>query len=168
MRNKRAFILFISIVASLFLFLFGCAAPWAEEKPKAQEQSQKEQIMIPEATETPPLVVEEKTEPPERFVYQTRTERVTGKDPFSEETTKPGWRIQVYMTEDPVVADTLKNALSDKYNIPAYVVFETPYYRVRIGDFSTKDEANELLKKLESKGFAPFLVQDDIEVKKNR
>ena len=56
-----------------------------------------------------------------------------------------GYRIQIYFgsgrsaREDAYKAKA--NFLSEFSGVPAYVLYQTPFYKVRVGDFRTKREA---------------------------
>jgi len=78
--------------------------------------------------------------------------------------TIPGFRIQVLLTQeidDAVgVRDSLNALLSDDW---VYVVYDSPYYKVRVGDYHERPEANALLKKLVGKGFRDaWIVPDNV------
>lgn len=51
----------------------------------------------------------------------------------------------------------------EKYpEVPCYVTFQQPYYKVRIGDLRTKMEAEKLLKRIEAEYPNAFVVTDQI------
>lgn len=70
-----------------------------------------------------------------------------------------GFRIQIFSTQDKIAADSvvvlMEAFLSDlerqgaMENIPGtppiYQDFRSPYYRVRLGDFLTREDANQVL-----------------------
>ena len=77
-----------------------------------------------------------------------------------------GYRIQIYMGSGN---DALKNAEMVKEDfetnfesMTAYVTFREPYYRVRVGDFRTRLEANQLLKALRKSYQDAWIIQDKI------
>ena len=61
------------------------------------------------------------------------------------ETEMPGWRVQVYSSNTPVLAKNeamaLESRLKDAIDQPVYIVSTPPFIKVRIGDFVTQEEA---------------------------
>jgi len=91
----------------------------------------------------------------------------------NEETTRdarrnmPGFRIQVINTSDRNAAISAKTKVYQLYpELKAYLLYQSPYFRLRVGNFRDKDEADDYLKAL-SKQFPGnvFLVRDIVEVK---
>lgn len=58
----------------------------------------------------------------------------------------PGFRVQVYSSNQQQVAKnealSLQQDLKNKLDYPIYVISEPPFWKVRIGDFLTREEAN--------------------------
>ncbi len=62
---------------------------------------------------------------------------------------QPGYRVQVLTTNKRNEALDAKTKVMQLYpDHRSYVDFEAPYFKVRIGDFKTRDEATELRNKL--------------------
>jgi hypothetical protein len=79
-----------------------------------------------------------------------------------------GYRIQIYMASGN---DGLSNAKivkedfeSDFKDMTAYITFREPYYRVRVGDYRTRLEANQLLKTIRKYYQDAWIIQDKISV----
>jgi hypothetical protein len=92
---------------------------------------------------------------------------------INEETTResrrnvPGYRIQVINTSDRNAAISAKTKVYQIFpELKSYLLYQSPYFRLRVGNFKDQEEANEYLKSL-SKHFPGnvFLVRDIIEVK---
>lgn len=78
-----------------------------------------------------------------------------------------GYRLQVINTSDRNAAIAAKTKVYQLYpELKAYLLYQAPYFRLRVGNFKDKDEAEDYLKAL-SKEFPNnvFLVRDIIEVK---
>ena len=77
-----------------------------------------------------------------------------------------GYRIQLMYTD---VRDEVYKSKSKTYgefpDLPSYVEYEQPYYKLRIGDFSTRLEATYYLQKVISVYSGAFIVKDKIRVK---
>lgn len=76
--------------------------------------------------------------------------------------TIPGFRAQVMFTseieEANSVRDSIFNILPEEWN---YIVYETPYYKIRVGNFIDRADANMMVKKLFSLGFKDAWVVPD-------
>ena len=92
---------------------------------------------------------------------------------INEETTRssrrniPGYRIQILNTTDRNAAlDAKTKAYRLFPELKAYLLYQSPYYRIRVGNFKTKQEADEYIKDL-ARNFDNnvFLVRDVVEVK---
>jgi len=78
----------------------------------------------------------------------------------------PGYRIQLFM-ESGNSALTAAEEIQEKFkekneNIPAYITFGEPYYRVRVGDFRTRLEAIKFLDQIEKYYPQAWVVKDKI------
>lgn len=93
---------------------------------------------------------------------------------INEETTRdsrrtaPGYRIQVVNTRDRNEAINTKTKVYQLYpELKAYLMYQAPYFRLRVGNFKTSEEAKPYLNRM-AKQFPTsslFLVRDVIEVK---
>jgi len=79
---------------------------------------------------------------------------------------KAGFRVQVLMTKD--IDEATQSRITLQSVVPAdsvYVVFEPPYYKVRVGNFLTRPEAAELMQFLHQRGFPDaWIVPDQVTV----
>jgi hypothetical protein len=78
----------------------------------------------------------------------------------------PGYRIQLFMQSGNTAlekAEEVTEKFEGKYdNIPAYITFGEPYYRVRIGDFRSRLEAIKFLDSIAKKYPQAWVVKDKI------
>ncbi len=67
----------------------------------------------------------------------------------------PGWvwRVQVFASEDLRLADRKAKEATERLQIRAHIEFETPYYKVRLGDFATEVEAQTLRERAIQAGY---------------
>jgi len=77
-----------------------------------------------------------------------------------------GFRIQLYKDSGNDALDAARDIM-DKFHedfpdIPAYLSFQEPYYRVRVGDFRTRLEALEQLEKIKRKFRNVWVIKDYI------
>ena len=77
-----------------------------------------------------------------------------------------GYRIHIFMRSGNEAldrAEEIKLEFEDNYDdIPAYVTFAEPYYRVRVGDFRTRLEAEQFLERINRKYPNAWVIQEKI------
>ncbi len=77
-----------------------------------------------------------------------------------------GYRIQLFMESGNTAlekAEEVTEKFEEKYdNVPAYITFGEPYYRVRIGDFRTRLEAIKFLDMIQRTYPQAWVVKDKI------
>ena len=64
-----------------------------------------------------------------------------------------GFRVQIFATQERNKADQLQKELALKFDEKIYIIFEAPNYKLRIGDFLDRDDAEILRMRLVSSGF---------------
>jgi hypothetical protein len=76
-----------------------------------------------------------------------------------------GYRVQIHFGGEKIKAKDVKSRFLTKYpDMRAYDSFETPYFKVRVGDFRTKLEAYKFLKEIQDVFPGAFIVSDEIEL----
>ncbi len=79
--------------------------------------------------------------------------------------TVDGFRVQVFATAEKEKADNLKSELDDSFPGEVYVFFEEPNYKVRIGNCTDRDAAENLLLKIQELGFpTAWIVSTSIKI----
>jgi len=77
-----------------------------------------------------------------------------------------GWRIEIFFEAgnySKKLAMEAKSEFVEQYpNIPSYLIFQQPYYKVRVGDFRTKMEAEKFLNEIEFSYPQAFVVTGEI------
>lgn len=78
--------------------------------------------------------------------------------------TIPGFRVQLLSTQNilrAITAKTKADSLLKNYNV--YIVYDSPYYKVRVGDFRARYEANRAVNYISDHGFPDaWSVPDNI------
>ena len=64
-----------------------------------------------------------------------------------------GYRIQIYTGREASAAHRLESEARGSCPLTVYLSFEAPQYKVRLGDFATRDEALEWCDRLKRSGF---------------
>lgn len=90
---------------------------------------------------------------------------------YDNDSTIDGFRVQIFMeTGNDAVrhADSIKEIFSKQYpEIPIYLVFGQPYYRLRIGDFRTRLEAENQYQQIKKEYVNSFVTADRINLPYN-
>ncbi len=81
----------------------------------------------------------------------------------------PGYRIQIYKESGNTALNkalTIRDKFEKRFGLPAYITFNEPYYRVRVGDFRTRLEAIRFLEKIRRAYPLAWEIKDDIQIPK--
>ena len=81
-------------------------------------------------------------------------------------TTVTGFRIQIFSASTRQAADQAQAQAREAFETDAvFVAFEPPFFKVRIGNYRTRKDAEQFLKIVKEAGFtSSFLVQAEIKV----
>ena len=160
--------LFIGIVSAI-TFLIGCSAS-TDSRYETKKETEKETStegtkevsedfdITPYRTEieieAPPIATD-KLPPDVWYGYNidtTSSERnITG--------TTDGYRVQVLSTDDIDEANRIRVEVYEMTTRKeVYVIFEPPFYKVKVGDFTSKSEADNLRFKLNQLGYTESKV----------
>lgn len=172
----------LSIFLLSALFAAGCATsePAAEEDDPASNQpagdladeyrdadlSEVERLLLSTRSSLSNHYSDDMTEVPDLYQQEIVVdERQT--DPYA------GFRVQLLSTRDVAVADSVRDyfvAWADSvikgYEPDAYVIFRSPNYRVRAGDFQDRDRAVHFSGMLKSRYPDAWVVHERIEPSK--
>ena len=88
------------------------------------------------------------------------------RDVYAANSTMPGYRVQIFMEicNDAIThAEAMKSSFSAAFpELPVYLTYEQPYYRLRVGDFRNRVEAEKYLRMLKPKYNLAFVTADII------
>jgi hypothetical protein len=74
-----------------------------------------------------------------------------------------GYRIQIHFGNEREKAKDIKTKFLQAFaDIPAYDSYQSPNFRVRVGDFRSKLEASKYLKQISATFPSSFIVNDNI------
>jgi len=77
--------------------------------------------------------------------------------------TIPGYRVQIYSGPQRSKANEVKADFSGNFSdIPAYLIYQQPNFKIRTGNFRTKLEAYKFMKSLPFQFANSFIVNDEI------
>jgi hypothetical protein len=79
-----------------------------------------------------------------------------------------GWRVQIYFGSGHKArnqAEKIRRKFQSLYpDIPTYIIFEQPYFKVRVGNFASRRDAAKFLFLLKEQFPKAFLTEDNIDV----
>jgi hypothetical protein len=76
-----------------------------------------------------------------------------------------GYRVQIYFGSVRQKASDIKQDFSSKHtDVSSYLTYLAPNFKVRVGDFRTRLEAQGFLKSIEGQYPTSFIVQDEIKM----
>lgn len=77
-----------------------------------------------------------------------------------------GWRIQIYSssgTTSRAEAQSVRKAFLTKYpDVNAYLIYQPPFFKIRVGDFRTKSEAYSFYKQILPEYPISYLLTDQV------
>lgn len=79
--------------------------------------------------------------------------RIQEKEPAEADSTEEGYRIQVISTQNLEQADSLKRELAAPFNDQVYITFDPPNYKVRVGNYRFRSDAEKAQLTLEKMGY---------------
>ncbi len=82
-----------------------------------------------------------------------------------------GYRVQIYMSSSKGKAReeaiNINRTFRRKYpEIPSYIKYEAPIFKVKVGDFRTKSEALKFMNELPEKYTGAYIIREEIELPK--
>ena len=76
-----------------------------------------------------------------------------------------GYRVQIHFGAEKAKALDIKSKfILQNHKVDAYLDYQQPYFKIRVGDFRTKLEAYKFLQEIFSDFPGAFIVSDDIEL----
>jgi len=76
---------------------------------------------------------------------------------------RKGFRVQIYSGANRTEAQTIQARFKSSYpEMDAYMAYHEPNYRVKVGDFTSRAEANNYMRILRNQYSSVFVVQEDI------
>lgn len=130
--------LIIILVIILAIAITGCTKKKAEEVIKPEEE-----MMIIEEEPTEELEIIEET--------------VIEEEPVIEEPVLE-YKVQLFATYDEMKANKVVSDLAPKFSDEVYVEYIAPYYKVRMGRYATKEEAEMARNMAREKGYADAFI----------
>jgi SPOR domain len=110
---------------------------------------------VPPAIETPVAPSFEAPLAPTRTIPAPQQELVRG---------RRGWRVQLAAVAQQTEADKIAREAKNRLMLEVHIVFESPYFKVRAGDFSDRADAVRLKERARAQGYPQaWLLATEIE-----
>lgn len=78
-----------------------------------------------------------------------------------------GYRVQIYFGSQRAQANEVRSQFSILHpDIETYLIYQQPYFKVRVGDFRTRLEAYKLYRQIQKEYSSVFIVEDEINLPK--
>ena len=173
---NRVFYLIWAVAGLLVLCAFGCAGFRATKAhPALQEEFDPEVLNdddISVRPDLPPLASSSMASDPAPGEADTRPTAAPDTATSDSEALVPGYRVQIATTLKQETAERLREEVSSRLDVRAYVEYApeiSPFYKIRVGDCTTKEDAEGLRKRAEDAGYkvsrgypAPFWVETKV------
>ena len=79
--------------------------------------------------------------------------------------TMPGYRIQIYFGAVRQKASEVKLEFASRFpGVPAYLTYQQPNFKVRVGDYRSRFEAQKFLKEIDGQFPSTFIVPEDVKL----
>jgi len=150
----------VAVCIPFLAALVGCSSAKESASPPPRDPSREFEKEFDPRKYDP----KDKTEPP---AEGNRNGVPEGREPAAATTAErlerlSGFRIQIYSTndlDDAVRAKTSSQASLDSMKV--YMVYDAPYYKIRVGDFLAKSDADRAKDSLKERGFSEAWVVPD-------
>ena len=77
--------------------------------------------------------------------------------------TIPGYRVQIFFGSNRQKATDVKSDFSSKFpDVPAYISYQQPNFKIRVGDYRSRFEAQRMMSELNGMYPTTFIVPDEI------
>ncbi len=142
------------LIAIVFLVLLSVGHGWAQE---AADSSGNEAVVRDSVT-LPKDTIRYKMDPSVEKQLEKKKELNRSKPP-----TIDGFRVQIYAGNSRQQAMQIRTEVLGAYtDYAAYLIYKQPTFRVRVGDFKTRFEAQKFLNELKAQYPSSFIVPDEV------
>lgn len=161
-------ILFLSLFLPFLIYSCGASSTVRYEREKKNEKKETEEKTFKETFDITPYrttidikenPVTEETDSEINAWYGYEQIDSTADSVKTVVGTTNGFRVQVLATDNLEQADSLKSELAQKVIMKnIYIIFDPPFYKVEVGDFTSMADAKDLNFKLTQMGYTESRV----------
>ena len=152
----------VAVLASALFLILGCKSS-QQVKPGGETDTNLKQFLSRYEPSFNPSEYDDEISVV-RQAPQNRKVPLQAVNPFTSALpeTIPGFRVQVLFTQDINAANQMKEDVENSLPVDwIYVVYESPYYKVRVGNYLERTSALPMIKKLRSLGYKDAWVVPD-------
>jgi hypothetical protein len=73
-----------------------------------------------------------------------------------------GYRVQIFAAADELAARVLEDEARFQFDVPVYLSYDPPNYKIRLGNYTDKNSADDLRKEARRKGYRDAWVVPDL------
>ena len=144
--KEKIYLCFVKTTTVIFLFAFILQMPGLLAQKQVTQTNADSSIIITKDSRVDDLIKKQK-----EINLQKQT--------------IPGYRIQIYFGAIRQKATDLKNDFNALHpETASYLTYKQPNFKVRVGDFRTRLEAQKFLKNIQGQYSTSFIVTDDIKL----
>ena len=159
---------FLGFFVSVSL-LVGCTTSkevLIEEKPKSEQPKEKKLLLSEYEGTLNPVDFDQEIEGVQNAHHEEQKQQTALEIPKDslvvQEEVVQGFRIQIFSSSNVDETTLMKNLALEKFvGDSIYVVYDAPVYKVRIGDFVNRYEANQRLPEFVGKGYRDAWIVPD-------
>jgi hypothetical protein len=161
--------IYFSMLCVLMLMAAGCASspPFLQNEEPKQEAPKEKKLPLAEYEATlNPADYDQEVEAVEKAHVEEKKQQAPLEIPKDSlvvlEEVVQGFRIQVFSSSGVDEAALMKDVVIEKFSSDSvYVVYDAPVYKIRVGDFLNRYEANQRLPEFIEKGYRDAWIVPD-------
>ncbi len=159
----------VSLLLTAVLFVSACGGRTVVKKPGAGERGPSVGALPNEDFD--PLTLHdddiELQEPKQRVEGDWLKALVAAKRDTVAEQEVEGYRVQLFMSEDPQQAREVRDDALLQFDQEVYLIYDAPRWKVRVGDFLSFSEAEQVQQKAQSMGYRDaWVVRTKVDAKR--
>ena len=131
------------IISIIVLFLAGCSGSKSVKKPDTQPETKYDESFDPMTLNDNDIVFPSIT----KNINANKDSSIAANDKQDIQKEVNGFRVQIIATQDLEKATLLEEEAKSQFATSGhktYLVFEAPLYKIRLGDFTTRNQAEDL------------------------
>lgn len=142
------------LIAILILAFFGIGYSWAQDSADTSSST----TSVVDSVTLPKDTIRYSMDPSVEQQMEKKKELNRAKPPTIE-----GFRVQIYAGNSRQQAMQIRAEVAATYtDYAAYLIYKQPSFRVRVGDFKSRFEAQELFRELKVQYPSSFIVPDEV------
>ena len=155
------------LAAGIWIAGWGCGG--GGETPRAEVDDRQWEVRLESPLDTVVVVDAEElpdASPPETTAAASGTPSAPEPPPVPDPRDfTPGWRVQIFASHSLQLADGKAKEFGAVFDEPVYLEYEPPFYKVRVGDFLVKRDAETYRDRIAGRGWSGAWVAETLVLK---